>query len=214
MDTRTGLLRERNRTFDRRSRRSSSGRQATRAVIYLLAFGSAVALAGGKHLTEYLDDQTGATVSAVGEPLVFAPERTSQLPAGDYITLAAAAVDQSGDFSYVLIKYCWTARVSGPTAGALCAAPLVVQADDRRIELPLYKGSARDAGIGVAIHRPPFGSGTPYVYATDLATIRLISESRHVSLRIGTDGTPFSYELFEDHLSSLREFVRQMTAGN
>jgi len=164
---------------------------------------------------EYLDEQTGATVSAVGEPLVFAPERSSQVAAGDYITLAAAAVDRSGDVSYVLIKYCWSAGVSGPSAGALCgAAPLVVQADDRRIELPLREGSARDAGIGVPIHRPPFGKGTPYIYSIDLPTIRLISESHHVSLRIGGDSAPFSYELFEDRLSSLREFVRHMTASN
>jgi hypothetical protein len=66
----------------------------------------------------------------------------------------------------------------------------------------------------VPIHRPPFGKGTPYLYSTDLATIRLISEAHHLSLSIGGDSAPLTYELFEDRLSSLREFVRRMTASN
>ena len=214
MGTRRGFIRERHNTFAWGDRRPGFRHHAVRAVAFIVALSSAIALAGGKHPLEYLDEQTGATVSAVGEPLVFAPERSSQVAAGDYITLAAGAVDRSGDVSYVLIKYCWLAGVSGPSAGVLCAAPLVLQADDRRIELPLSKGSARDAGIGVPIHRPPFGTGTPYVYSVDLETIRLISESHHVSLRIGGDNAPLTYELFEDRRSSLREFVRHMTASN
>jgi hypothetical protein len=215
MRTGNGFIRERDSPFGHGDRRLGFRHHAIRAAAFMVALSSAIALAGGKHPLEYLDEQTGATISSVGEPLVFAPERSSQVPAGDYITLAAAAVDRSGDFTYVLIKYCWSAGVTGPSAGALCgAAPLVVQADDRRIELPLSQGSARDAGIGVPIHRPPFGKGTPYIYSTDLPTIRLISESHHVSLRIGSDDAPLSYELFEDKLSSLREFVRHMSASN
>jgi hypothetical protein len=215
MRIRSGFIREHHSSFSGGDRRLDFRHQAIRAAAFVVALSSALALAGGKPPLEYLDEQTGATISAVGEPLVFAPERSSQVPAGDYITLAAAAVDRSGDFTYFLIKYCWSAGVSGPSAGALCgAAPLVVQADDRRIELPLHEGSARDAGIGVPIHPPPFGKGTPYIYSTDLPTIRLISESHHVSLRIGSDDAPLRYVLFEDRLSSLREFVRRVTAGN
>jgi hypothetical protein len=214
MRTRNGFIRERDFPFAHDDRRLGCRHHAIRAAAFMFALSSALALAGGKHPLEYLDEQTGATISAVGEPLVFAPARSSQVAAGDYITLAAAAVDRSGDISYVLIKYCWLAGVSGPSAGVLCAAPLVLQADDRRIELPLSKGSARDAGIGVPIHRPPFGKGTPYLYSTDLATIRLISEAHHLSLSIGGDSAPLTYELFEDRLSSLREFVRRMTASN
>jgi len=214
MRTRNGFIRERDFPFAHGDRRLGCRHHAIRAAAFMFALSSALALAGGKHPLEYLDEQTGATISAVGEPLVFAPARSSQVAAGDYITLAAAAVDRSGDISYVLIKYCWLAGVSGPSAGVLCAAPLVLQADDRRIELPLSKGSARDAGIGVPIHRPPFGKGTPYLYSTDLATIRLISEAHHLSLSIGGDSAALTYELFEDRLSSLREFVRRMTASN
>lgn len=214
MGTGSGFIRGRHDAFAAGDRRSGFRHHAVRAVTFIFALSSALALAGGKHPLEYLDEQTGATISAVGEPLVFAPARSSQVAAGDYITLAAAAVDRSGDISYVLIKYCWLAGVSGPSAGVLCAAPLVLQADDRRIELPLSKGSARDAGIGLPIHRPPFGAGTPYVYSVDLETIRMISESHHLSLSIGGDSAPLTYELFEDRLSSLREFVRHMSAGN
>jgi hypothetical protein len=42
----------------------------------------------------------------------------------------------------------------------------------------------------------------------------LISEAHHLSLSIGGDSAALTYELFEDRLSSLREFVRRMTASN
>src|SRR5262249_22609835 len=100
------------------------------------------------------------------------------------------------------------------SSGSACAdTPLVLQADERRIELVSRKTSARDAGIGVPVHRPPFGSATPYVYTTDLPTLRSIAETHHLSLRLGGDAAPMDYELFEDQLSSLREFVRHASAA-
>ena len=124
-------------------------------------------------------------------------------------------MDQSGDFGYVLIKYCWSVGTLQASVAEQCAsAPLLLQADDRSIELPMRKGSARDAGIGVAVHRPPFGAATPYVYSIDLPTMRFISECHHLSLRVGGADRPFSYELFEDRLGSLREFVRHLSANN
>ena len=196
-------------------RQSGLRRRGVRTLAVIVALSAAVALAGGKHPFEYLDEQTGATISVVGQPLVFAHERSSAPGPGDYVTLVAAAVDQSGDFGYVLIKYCWSVGALPASAAEQCAtAPLLLQADDRRIELVLRPGSARDAGIGVAVHRPPFGSATPYIYSTDLATMRFISECHHLSLRVGGGDTPFSYELFEDRLSSLREFVQHMSANN
>lgn len=192
-----------------------SRRWRARALAAIVSLSAAAALASGKYPFEYLDEQTGATVSVVGEPLVFAHDRASAPGPGDYVTLVAAAVDQSGDLGYVLIKYCWSVGAQQASAAEQCAAaPLVLQADDRRIELVLRPGSARDAGIGVAVHRPPFGTAPPYVYSTDLATMRYISECHHLSLRVAGGDPSYSYELFEDRLSSLREFVRHMAASD
>jgi len=188
-------------------------RLTPRGLTLMIALSSAVALAGGKLPREYLDEQTGASISVVREPLVFVHERSGAPGTGDYVTIAAASVDQSGDISYVLITYCWSVGVSRSSGSEPCAdTPLVLQADDRRIELVSRKASAREAGIGVPVHRPPFGSATPYVYMTDLPTLQSIAATHHLSLRLGGDAAPLDYELFEDQLSSLREFVRHASA--
>src|ERR1700683_967735 len=68
MGTRRGFIRERHNTFAWGDRRPGFRHHAVRAVAFIVALSSAIALAGGKHPLEYLDEQTGATVSAVGEP--------------------------------------------------------------------------------------------------------------------------------------------------
>ncbi|TLY62480.1 MAG: hypothetical protein E6K45_13655, partial [Gammaproteobacteria bacterium] len=46
--------------------------QVSTALAALLVFGACAALAGEKQPREYLDEDTAATVTVVGEPLVFA----------------------------------------------------------------------------------------------------------------------------------------------
>jgi len=129
------------------------------------------------------------TVTVVGRPLVFVHDRSGFLgPAGDYVTLAAAGVNQSGKITYVLIAYFWWSGV--PPKGALAPAavdPLALQADDRAIQLVL-RGTAREAGIGQ----------------------RLIAESHQLALHIESEGSSLQYELFEDRRVALKEFVQRM----
>jgi hypothetical protein len=175
------------------------------AVAYLMALvftaGAAVALAAANQPLEYLDEETGATVTVVGRPLVFLHDRSSIVGfpstvvfSGDYVTLAAAAVNQSGKISYVLIAYFWS--LGGPRNPAAAAAgvdPLALQADDRGIQLALLGASAREVGISVAVYRPPIAGATPYVYAIDLPTMRFIAESYHLALHIESEGTSLNY---------------------
>jgi hypothetical protein len=187
-----------------------------RAVAYLTALvitaGAAVALAAANQPLEYLDEETGATVTVVGRPLVFVHDRSGFLgPAGDYVTLAAAAVNQSGKITYVLIAYFWWSGVPPKSALAPAALdPLALQADDQGIQLVLRGASAREVGIGVPVHPPRLGGATPYVYAIDLPTMRFIAESHHLALHIESEGTSLNYELFEDRRVALKEFVRSM----
>jgi hypothetical protein len=172
--------------------------------------GAAVALAAGNQPLEYLDEETGATVTVVGRPLVFVHELLSTPGnAGDYVTLAAAAVDQSGKITYIVIAYFWSVGVSQPVSPAE-AEPLSLQTDDQRIELAFRGASARDLGIGVPVHKPPFGTGTPYIYGIDVLTMRSIAESRHLTLRLGRPDKPLNYELLEDRRVALKEFVRRV----
>lgn len=181
---------------------------------------SAAAQAGANTPLEYADEQTGVTVTVVARPLVFAHERTNSnggpaqawsTPPRDYVTLAAAAVDRSGKMSYLLIGYFWSVGVSQPWENArLARDPLVLQVQDRRIELAPQSGTARDAGISTPVHPPPVGPATATLYNVDLSTLGLIAESAHPLLYCGDESAPVKYELFEDRLTALREFVRHL----
>ena len=181
-------------------------------VAVLAALGAGAALAGDKQPREYLDEQTAATITVVAEPLLFAlprPELAANVR--DYVTLAAAAVNRNGKVSYVLIAYFWSTVDPRLRPEPLPSPePLVLQADDRRIELALRGHSAHEAGIGEAVHAPPGAAVTPNVYGTDLATLRFVTEARHLTLLADSGGTSLSYELWEDHRMALRSFVHHM----
>ena len=197
----------------------------------LLLSASVVAAASGANAPrEYLDDETGATVFFVGRPLVFGRESAPfhgingtvvraapdappdiTLAPRDYVSLAAAAVDRSGKYSYVLIGYFWFVGAPQPSKNVCVDREhLVLQLGERRIELALFGGSARDAGISQPIHRPSIANAEPAVYTIDLATLGLIAESGQLVLYCGAEKEPLKYELWEDRLPALRELVRQL----
>jgi hypothetical protein len=186
------------------------------ALAALLALVSGAALAASKAPQEYLDEDTAATVTVVGEPLVFANPRTNLAAnARDYVTLAAAAVDRNGKVSYVLIAYFWSTvdprlRNDAPPS----PEPLLLQADDRRILLTLSGHSAHEAGIGVPVHVPSGTNATPTVYGTDLATLRFIGESRHLALVVQSGQDEVGYDLWEDRRPALRVFIHHMSGGS
>ena len=171
------------------------------------------ALAGDNPPFEYLDEDTGATVTAVEQPLVFEyPRRDLAANAHDYATLAAASVNRGGKIEYVLIVYFWSTVDPRLRHDALPdAEPLVIQADDRRIALKLRGHSAHEAGIGLAVHAPPVGNAAPNVYGTDLAVVRFLAAARHLALLAESNGTTLSYELWDDRRAALGAFVRHMS---
>jgi hypothetical protein len=146
----------------------------------MLALAATVAVAGSNSPLEYVDEQTGATVIAVSRPLLFAHLRSETI---------------TGPRDYV----------------TLAAAAVDRSGKYGRIDLPSPPdGSARDVGIGVAVHKPPFGATTPCAYSVDLSTMRRIAESPHPVLY--SEGTSASqqYNLFEDRLDALKELVRRL----
>lgn len=162
---------------------------------------------------QYFDEETGATVFFVGRPLVFFHERPSGMtaPARDYVTLAAAAVDRTGKYTYMLIGYFWSVGGPPPDENAcLGRERLDLQLGDRRIELVPSNGSALDAGISQPIHQP-WSDAKSAVYTSDLATLGLIAESAHPVLFCGAEKAPLKYELLEDRLPALRELVRHLS---
>jgi hypothetical protein len=179
----------------------------------LLWLAAVTALAGSAPPEEYLDEETAATITVVGEPLVFANERRDLAAnARDYVTVAAAAVNRSGKISYVVIAYFWSTVDPRLRPDLLPSPPVLsLQADDRRIELHLAGHSAHEAGIGRAVHEPPGSPVTPNVYATDLATLRFLAEARHLKLLSESDVTVLEFALWDDRRSALRAFVNHMS---
>jgi hypothetical protein len=170
------------------------------------ALGAAVGLsaASGSSPLQYLDETTGATIVAVGRPLVFGHDRSTL--GRDLVTVAAAAVDQSGKVSYLLVAYFWSTGV--PVDRPIAPGRLILEADGQRLGLARLSESAHDAGIGQPVHHPPFGTATPYAYAIDLPTVQRIAASRDLELYLRDDSAPPSYRLLEDGRSSLEDWVR------
>jgi hypothetical protein len=186
----------------------------------LLAGLVAIAFAAGNQPLEYLDEQTGATVLVVSRPLVFVRAHSAFAGnSGEYVTLAAAEVDQSGRISDVLLVYRWSLGAARGTDTDGSGTParavtLVLQADDQRIALEQAGRPARELGIGVRVHAPPFGAAPPAIYAVELPALRLIAASHRLSLRVQEEGAALDYELFDDRRVALREFIGRVNGGD
>jgi hypothetical protein len=187
-----------------------------RSLGVLLALCACLARGGDSPPREYLDEETGATVTLETEALVFAYPR-SELAANarDYVSLQAAAVNRSGKVSYVLISYVWS-TVDPRVRQEPLPSPdlLLLQADDRRIQLSARGHTAREAGIGMVVDPPAGSNATPTVYGTDLATLRFLGECRHLALAFDTERTTLTYDLWTDNRPALGRFVRHMSGAD
>jgi len=187
-----------------------------RSIGALLVLYACVAHSGESPPREYLDEETGATISLQSDALVFAYPR-SELAANarDYVSLQAAAVNRSGKVSYVLISYAWS-TVDPRVREEPLPSPdqLLLRADDRRIQLSARGHTAREAGIGVVVDAPAGSNATPTVYSTDLPTLRFLAECRHLTLAVDTERTTLVYELWEDRRPALGHFVRHMSGAD
>lgn len=182
----------------------------------LLALCACAAHAGASPPHEYLDEETGATVTLQTEPLVFAYSRRELAAnARDYVTLQAAAVNRGGKVTYVLISYVWSTVDPRMREEPLVIPDLLVlHADDRHIQLNARGHTAREAGIGMAVDVPPGSNGPPTVYGTDLATLRFIAESRHLAIALDTERSTLTYDLWEDRRADLARFVRHLSGAD
>jgi hypothetical protein len=158
--------------------------------------------------SEFLDEHTGATITIVETPIVFARARPN-LAANlrDYITLSAASVNRSGKITYALVAYFWsTIDVRSRPETLAVSDNVVIAADDRRIRLSAHGHSPKEIGITQPVHAPPEFDGPPTVYGVDLDTLRFVSHARSLRVIQGEDGTAV-YEIWDDGRESLAKFV-------
>lgn len=173
------------------------------------ALGACSSATGGRGPTEFLDENTAATVSVAAKPLVFARERTDLAAhARDYVTLAGASVNRSGTVDYFIFVYFWsTVDRRDSNSDAAADTQLIIAADDRRIQPRLEGHSTRDAGVGTAVRAPPGHRWTLNVYRSDIATLRYVAEARRLALITGSAQEPGTYDLWDDQRPALRALV-------
>ena len=172
--------------------------------------------ARGKPPLEYLDEDTGATVTVVDKPMLFSRERSERVAnLRDFVSLTAASVSRGGKVEYVLIAYVWS-TLDPRYAPDVIPETLALAADDRRFNLNASGQTPSDLGIVRPVQAPLGQDVEPFVVSTDLATLRFISASGELSVRAlqrlkeGADVTEdpaVRYDIFEDQRPALARFV-------
>jgi len=159
---------------------------------------------------EFLDEQSGTTLSVVAAPLVLARERTDVAAhARDYATLVAVEIDNSGKYRTYLLLYRWSTvdrRMSAPPDPG--AGELRILADGRTIELkPLER-----VPIGLTrrreLHLPDHGDVVTHAYPIDAPTLHFIAGSRSLTVRMPQEQLDVPFELWEDGRAALGQFVK------
>ncbi len=168
-----------------------------------------MAAAGDKPPVEYLDEQSGATVTAMDKPLLFARDRSERAAnLRDYVTLIAATVNRGGKRDCLLIAYIWSTLDARYEPARPVADSLVLVADDRRIRLDASGGTPADFGIVRAVGAPAGRTVKPLVFPTDLATLRFIAAARSLEIGAQVGEELVSYTLWDDQRKALDRFVR------
>jgi hypothetical protein len=177
--------------------------------LLLLAACATEAAVAPASANEYLDEVTGATITTVEKPLVFARERRDLAAnARDYVTVAATSINRSGKIHYCLIAYVWSTVDTRGRPLDSDNKVIVISVDDRRIHLTTSGRSAEVQGISKPLHEPPGPSLAPAVFETDLQTLRFLAAARNVSLQVGDNSLAPSYVIWDDERESLAQFVR------
>jgi hypothetical protein len=165
--------------------------------------------AHGKQPYEYLDEQSGATVTAVDKPLLFARDRSERAAnLRDYVTMTAVTVNRGGRRDCLLIAYLWSTLDARYEPARPVADALVLVADDRRIRLDARGGTPADFGIVRAVGAPPGRTVKPLVFPTDVATLRYIAAARSLQVQTTVGDEVLDYILWDDQRQSLDRFVR------
>ena len=165
----------------------------------------------GKHPIEYLDEHSGATITAMDKPLLFARDRSERAAnLRDYVTMTAATVNRSGKRDCLLIAYIWSTLDARYEPARPVADTLELVADDRRIQLDAHGGTPADYGIVRAVGAPPGRTVKPLVFPTDLATLRYIAAARSLQVQAKLGDEVQSYMLWDDQRKALDRFVRYL----
>jgi len=154
----------------------------TACIVLAVATAGCVATSPGDGAREYLDEQTAATVTVLGRPIVFAMERPElAVHARDYLTLLPIDVNRAGAHQRYYYGYAWSTLDKRRLAGT--EAPTVryeLVADGRRIRLDPLAGRPRDLGLGEAPVSPPNARAVPIIAAATAEVQNFVAAAEEV----------------------------------
>jgi hypothetical protein len=180
---------------------------------------SACAAAPRAGVNEYLDERTGATVTVVQEPLIFALERsTLAAHARDYISLTAVEVDRSGQTQLSVVAYFWSTidRRSGPSPVQSADKSLALLADDRSIRMIPLESPPKDLEGSLRLHAPETAHFEQAAYKVSLEQLRYVAGSQVLKVHLIADKNEEdpdaeTYSIWADGRKALKEFVARIS---
>jgi hypothetical protein len=159
--------------------------------------------------TELLDEQTGATLVVVAEPLVLARARVDVAAnARDYLTLVAVEANRAGKYSQYLLVHRWStvdrrmAALPGATAGRL-----IIEADGRVLEFKPLQPMPAALVRRDHVFMPEDADAVSWAYDVDMATLAYLAASHEFSVRLPDDTLDSPFTLWRDGRAALRAFA-------
>jgi hypothetical protein len=185
----------------------------------LLVCMSAIAATPRAGVNEFLDERTGATVTVVREPLIFALERsTLAAHARDYISLTAVEVDRSGQTQLCVLGYFWSTidRRAGSGSSLPADKSLALFADDRLILFTLFESPPKDLQASPRLHAPETAHFEQAAYKVSLEELRYIAGSQVLKLRLAADKDEEdpdaeTFSVWTDARKALKDFVARIS---
>lgn len=161
---------------------------------------------------DLLDDRSGITVTVVAAPIDLELDPGSA--AHDYVSLVAIQLDDDGKYTALLLLYRWTVFYGGPPfAPGADSGELLIDVDGHSIDLhPLPRlpnGLPKPKDLFV----PDTAESAMRAYVTDLATLRLISASHHLSVRLPKESPIGSFKVWHDGRPALGQFVKHLSGS-
>lgn len=161
--------------------------------------------------TELLDEQTGATLVVVAEPLVFARARLDVAAnARDYLTIVAVEANRSGKYAQYLLVHRWStvdrrmAALPGEGAGRL-----LLDADGRTLELKPLQPMPAALVRRDRVHVPPDADVVSWAYDVDVATLAWLAGSHEIRARLPDETLASPFALWGDGRAALQAFVKR-----
>jgi hypothetical protein len=160
---------------------------------------------------DLVDDRTGITVSVVSAPIEFGHDTSGQ-SARDFLTLVAIQRDDDGKYTALILLYRWAVYYgTAPVAPEVGSGEVLIDVDGHSIDLqplphlPVGLPGPKDLFV------PDENESAMRAYAIDLETLKLISTSHELSVRLPKESPIGSFTLWHDGRPALGEFVKHLS---